>query len=86
MMLGAEAHKDKSDQHNYTTFTTLWNEYRSYCISQSVSPVGSKMLVKRMGQLAGQFGFKMDKVSGAQDLPIPVFRYLTIVANRRVAA
>ncbi|WP_187193571.1 phage/plasmid primase, P4 family [Methylobacterium sp. WL1] len=86
MNLGAEAHKDVSDQHNYTTFTTLWNEYRSYCISQSVSPVGSKMLVKRMGQLQGQFGFKMDKVSGAKGLPIPVFRYLTIVANRRAAA
>lgn len=86
MRLGAEAHKDISDQHNYTTFTTLWNEYRSYCISQSVSPVGSKVLVKRMGQLQGQFGFKADKVSGAQEFPIPVWRYLTIVANRRAAA
>ncbi|MEH3064942.1 MAG: phage/plasmid primase, P4 family [Methylobacterium radiotolerans] len=86
MNLGAEAHKDKSDQHNYTTFQTLWNEYRSYCISQSVSPVGSKVLVKRMGQLQGQFGFKLDKVSGAQDLPIPVFRYLTLAPNRKAAA
>ena len=86
MRLGAEAHKEVSDQHNYTTFTTLWNEYRSYCISQSVSPVGSKVLVKRMGQLQGQFGFKADKVSGAQEFPIPVWRYLTIAANRRAAA
>lgn len=86
MRLGAEANKDFSDQHNYTTFTTLWNEYRSYCVSQSVSPVGSKVLAKRMAQLQGQFGFKVDKVSGAQGLPISVFRYLTLVANRKAAA
>ncbi|PZP71780.1 bifunctional DNA primase/polymerase [Methylorubrum populi] len=86
MHLGTEAHKDASDLNNYTSFTTLWTEYKNYCLSQSVSPVGSKALAKRMVQLQGTFGFKADKVSGAAGLPIQVYRYLTLASNRKAAA
>ncbi|WP_432278018.1 phage/plasmid primase, P4 family [Methylobacterium aquaticum] len=84
--LGVEAHANQSDQDNYTTFTILWTEYKNFCLGQSASPVGSKVLAKRMQHLQGQFGFKVDKISGPAGHPIQVFRYITLAASRRAAA
>ena len=85
-LVGEEACKNLAPEANYTTFTALWNEYRSFCISQSIATVGSKAVSKRMNHLQGQFGFKLDKVSGGQGMPVQVFRNLVLLSNRKAAA
>jgi len=86
MILGAEAHQNVSDLHNYTPLSTLLTEYKTYCLGQSVSPAGSKTLEKRMAHLQGQFGFRKDTVIGAAGLPIPVYRFLTLVHQKKAVA
>lgn len=84
MRLGAERHTGAStDQDSCTTFAILWNEYRAYCLSHSVSPVGSKALAKRMQHLQGHFGFKVEKGSGPNGPTPPVYRWLTLAKEKR---
>lgn len=86
MHLGVEEHQGVSDHQNYEPFDTLSNAYKSFCIAQSVSPVGLKQLVGRMSQLQGRFGFRVDKVSGAAGRTIQVYRYLTLVKEKKAVA
>lgn len=86
MRLGVDAHASASEHQNYEVFETLWTAYRSFCLAQGVSPVGSKGLAKRMIQLQGVFGFKVEKVSGAAGLVTTVYRYLTFAKDLRAAA
>lgn len=94
MLLGVEDHKNAKSkgaaaigtpgepaplQNISTPFDTLYHAYRSYCVAQAVSPVGSKVMMKRMEMLQGTFGFKPDKLKNPAGLFIPVYKYITLV-------
>lgn len=85
MQIGEKACRHRGDNSNYVTFTSLWNEYRSFCIAHSLIPVGSRVLTKRMTELQGRFGFKPDKVASG-DYSIQVFRYIVITKGEKKAA
>ncbi len=84
--LGEKACKNLSDNSNFVTFSALWSEYRSFCISQSVVPVGSRVLSKRLTQLQGRFGFKIDNIPGPGDAPIKIYRYMVFTKAERKTA
>lgn len=67
-----------------TPFDTLYHAYRSYCVAQSVSPVSSKVMMKRMEMLQGTFGFKPGKLKNPAGLFIPVYQYITLVDPQKM--
>jgi P4 family phage/plasmid primase-like protien len=83
-LLGVEANKSVTEP--VTTFDTLWTEYRSYCVVNGVSPVGSKTLAQRMEHLQGVFGYKAEKGKTSLGCLQTQYRFLTLVKNAKAAA
>lgn len=77
MRMGLEAHAGVGEAHNYVLMTTLYDEYRSFAVSQGATPVGSKGFHSRMSHLQGTFGFVEEKISGNGGLPMIGYRYLS---------
>jgi P4 family phage/plasmid primase-like protien len=69
-----------------TVFDTLWTEYRSYCVANGVSPVGSKSFVQRMEHLQGVFGYRVERAKTNLGFLTTQYRFLTLVRNNKAAA
>lgn len=75
--MGTDAHAGVPDTHNYSLMMTLYDEYRSFAISQGQTPVGTKGFHSRMSHLQGTFGFVEEKISGNGGLPMVAYRFLS---------
>lgn len=84
LRLGVQEHASLSEEMQYSTFDTLWTEYRSYCLLNGVVPVGSKTLATRLVDLAGIFGFQTVKRQNSAGLLVTQYRYITLAAARKV--
>jgi phage/plasmid-associated DNA primase len=78
-VLGATISTALGGEVDTTPFDTLYQQYRSYCVAQAVSPVGSKSLIKRLEMLEGVFGFRCENLKNPAGLLIQVYRGVTLV-------
>lgn len=84
IVVGPDAHHGIADHSNFSYSEPLFQQYKSFAIAGGVSPVSSKVFEKRLLQLQGNFGFKYEKLTAANGLPLKIYRHLTL--NMRKAS
>ncbi len=84
LLLGPDAHAGVARP--FTSFETIWTEYRSWAVTNATQPVDSRTLIRRMHSLAVPFGFVVDRVATNGGGFANVYKNLTLGEHKKAAA